>query len=187
MVASQLNRYDMKTLRHVMIDLETMSTAPDAAIVSIGAVVFDPRYGKINRNRTFYMELDWDTQNRRTDSSTIEWWDKQTEEAREGLNGMDELDDALKQLADFLPQDARVWGNGSVFDIGILENAYRQSKISIPWKFWNVRDCRTILDMYESQRGGFSKTANRQGAHNALDDAIFQAEYVNMMWNKMLG
>jgi exodeoxyribonuclease VIII len=80
-----------------------------------------------------------------------------------------------------------MWGNGATFDISMLEDAYRQYEIEIPWKFWNVRDCRTVLDMYESIRGGFNKTVNRQGAHNALDDAKFQAQYITMMWSRLLG
>lgn len=38
-----------KQLRHVMIDLETMGTTPQSAIVSIGAIVFDPRYGRMSK------------------------------------------------------------------------------------------------------------------------------------------
>ena len=52
---------------HVMIDLETMGTTPESAIVSIGAVMFDPRTGKVGKAETkysFYAELDWDFQNR---------------------------------------------------------------------------------------------------------------------------
>ena len=46
----------MKKLRHVMIDLETMGKVPEMAIVSIGAVIFDPRYGEVSKE-TFYVEL----------------------------------------------------------------------------------------------------------------------------------
>lgn len=173
------------TPRHVMIDLETMGTTPDSAIVSIGAVIFDPRYGIITKNE-FYMELDWESQNRLIDQETVKWWEGQSEEARAAHYGLDELSEALSLLARWLPKDAKVWGNGSTFDISMLEDAYRQLNIEIPWKFWNVRDCRTVLDMYESVRGGFNKTVNRNGAHNALQDAKFQAQYITMMWQKLL-
>jgi len=43
---------------HVMIDLETMGITPDSAVVSIGAVVFDPRFNHVS-SKTFYRELDW--------------------------------------------------------------------------------------------------------------------------------
>jgi len=64
------------------------------------------------------------------------------------------------------------------------EHAYRESLLDIPWRFWNVRDCRTIKDLFESKRGGLND--NFTGvAHNALDDAIHQAKWVTLMWSKL--
>lgn len=172
-------------LRHVMIDLETMGTKPDSAIVSIGAVLFDPRLNKVDKKNTFYMELDWREQGRNIDAETEKWWSTQCEEAKEALEGWDELSIALQELSDWLPQDCKVWGNGATFDITMLENAYDQLGIEIPWKFWNIRDCRTIKDLYESSRGGYDKKSGGT-LHNSLDDAYFQARYINEMWNKIL-
>lgn len=174
----------MKTLRHVMIDLETMGKIPEQAIVSVGAVIFDPRYNKVSKD-TFYMELAWRTQDRLIDPDTQAWWKQQSKEARASLNGKDSLQDCLDELSFWLPEDCKVWGNGATFDISTLEHAYRQHKQEIPWKFWNVRDCRTIKDLYESARGGFDKKVGGI-AHNALHDAIHQAEYICYMWNKIL-
>lgn len=173
---------------HVMIDLETMGKTPESAIVSIGAVVFDPRTGKIGKEysgMTFYAELDWDFQDRLIDPDTEAWWKKQSEQAREALHGIDDLEDVLKGLAVWLPRDAKVWGNGSIFDIAMLEHAYRELDIPVPWKFWNVRDCRTIKDLYESSRGGWNGKIGGE-AHNSLQDALYQAQYICSMWNKIL-
>ena len=170
---------------HVMIDLETMGITPDSAVVSIGAVVFDPRFNHIS-SKTFYQELGWSDQQRLIDPQTRKWWSTNTPLAKAALNGLEELTDALTELAKWLPKDAKVWGNGATFDISILENAYRQHGIDIPWKFWNVRDCRTVKDMYESSRGGFSKKTGGV-LHHALDDAIFQAQYICDMWKSLLG
>jgi len=170
---------------HVMIDLETMGITPDSAVVSIGAVVFDPRFNHVS-SKTFYRELDWSDQRRLTDPETRKWWSTNTPLAQTALNGLEELTDTLTELAVWLPKDAKVWGNGATFDIGILENAYRQHAIDIPWKFWNIRDCRTVKDMYESSRGGFSKKSGGI-LHHALDDAIFQAQYICDMWKALLG
>jgi len=174
----------MSELRDVMIDLETMGTKPDAPIVSIGAVLFDPRRGK-TCSKTFYEELDWENQDRIISLDTKRWWAKQSTAARECLFGMEELPDVLGKFSEWLPGDVKVWGNGPTFDISILENAYHQSDLKIPWKHWNVRDCRTIKDLYESARGGFDGKVSGT-AHNALDDARHQAEYVSMMWNSLL-
>lgn len=175
----------MKQLRHVMIDLETMGKTPESAIVSIGAVIFDPRYGKVS-DTTFYRELDWEDQDRLVCSDTQEWWAKQSPKAKAALHGLDALEDALDELSEQLPADCKVWGNGATFDISFLENAYRQHNKEVPWKFWNIRDCRTVLDMYESKRGGFNKNGG-SNLHNALADAQYQAQYITMMWTKLLG
>ena len=171
-------------LKHAMIDIETMGLTPNAAIVSIGAVLFDPRYGKLGKEE-FYIELDWEAQGRLIDQGTKAWWnsDKVDDKAREALYGMDDLDGALKELDEFLPKDVKVWGNGPTFDMVILEDAYRQCEMVVPWHFWNIRDCRTIKDLYESKRGGFDKKSGGT-LHNALDDAKMQAKYVTMMWRK---
>lgn len=89
----------MKQLRHVMIDLETMGKTPESAIVSIGAVIFDPRYGKVS-DTTFYRELDWEDQDRLVCSDTQEWWAKQSPKAKAALHGLDALEDALDELSE---------------------------------------------------------------------------------------
>lgn len=173
--------------RHVMIDLETMGLTPDSAIVSIGAVLFDPRYG-IDDFDDFYAELDWKGQKRTIDDGTYRWWhdpNKVSPAARKALKGSEELYDVLTELTLWLPQDAKVWGNGATFDITMLEDAYRQHGQEVPWKFWNIRDVRTIKDLYESARGGFDKKSGGT-LHNALDDAKYQAQYVTMMWKSIL-
>lgn len=167
-----------------MIDIETMGLGPGAAIVSIGAVVFDPRYGKVTDD-TFYVELDWKAQKRVEDHSTRAWWAKQPAQAQKALKGEVGLIDALDDLAFFLPDDCKVWGNGPTFDIAILENAHNDIAEPYPWKFWNVRCCRTIRDLYESSRGGLEKGYGNN--HNALEDAINQAKAVCFMWAKILG
>jgi len=170
-------------MRHVMIDLETMGTTPNSAIVSIGAVIFDPRFNKVTKE-TFYKRLAWKTQGRYLCPDTKKWWSQQSPETKKGLRGKVQLEDALEALSDFLPQDCKVWGNGAGFDIVMLEDAYRECLIDIPWKFWNVLDCRTVKAIFESKRGGLND--NFTGvAHNALDDAIHQAKWVTMMWNKL--
>ena len=173
---------------HVMIDLETMGTTPDSAIVSVGAVMFDPRTGKVGKAETkysFYAELDWDFQNRFISESTEQWWKEQSESTREALHGIDDLGEVLQGLSEWLPKNAKVWGNGSIFDIAMLEHAYRELDIPIPWKFYNIRDCRTIRDLYETKTGTWQKDAGA-GAHNSLHDAIYQAQYISRMYKEFL-
>ena len=178
----------IKEMKHVVVDLETMGIVPGCAIVSLGAVVFDPRFDSVS-DKKFYVELDWEAQTEdgfTVDENTKEWWNNQDSVAREALNGMEELEETLIDFARWLPSDVKIWGNGATFDVSILEYCYRKFNIEIPWKFWNIRDVRTIKDLYESSRGGFSK-AMEGTKHNALDDAVYEAEMVCKMWKSILG
>lgn len=65
--------------KHFSVDIETLSTAVNAAVLSIGAVEFDPLSGKILRE--FYHELDLSEQpGRHIDTNTVQWWFKQCQE-----------------------------------------------------------------------------------------------------------
>lgn len=67
------------------------------------------------------------------------------------------------------------WGNGSTFDITILEAWFNAVGVRCPWKFWNVRDVRTAVDLL----GINPKEFTRDGTyHNALDDCLHQIKYL---------
>lgn len=179
-----------KNLNHVMIDLETLGTKCDSPVIAIGAVQFSPDTGDIGGE--FYTRIDWASaiEGRKADPETLKWWLKQSHVARAEIikNGA-KTPEALQALNEFIAglttdrsiKDIQVWGNGSTFDIGILENVYDQYRIFIPWKFWNVRDCRTVEEMARGfvSRKAFARAGVR---HNALDDALYQVKYVSAMW-----
>ena len=71
------------TIQHIMLDLETMGTGPNAAITAIGAVKFDPDKGEIVE--TFYFKVNLESSVKQggvIDASTVIWWLGQNEEAR---------------------------------------------------------------------------------------------------------
>ena len=161
---------------HCMVDLETLGTHEDAMIVSIGAVVFDPfasRFVILNR---FHQVVQLDSQLCRTmEPSTVVWWMQQSDDARQIFEYPDTtLSDALHQFYDFYTtrKCMRVWSHGVTFDVAILNHAYRSIGLYTPWTFRDVRDTRTIYDLYPNQtelKTFFTHT------HNALQDAEDQA------------
>jgi len=167
--------------RDISFDLETLATTPDAYILSIGACKFDIESGSILD--TLYIPVICG-KDRHIDVSIVMWWLEQPEDPRSKVTNdftkSISLIDALIKIYGFVENDDRVWGNGATFDISILEDAYYRSdpKIHCPWKFYNVRDVRTILDI--AVVNGFDKSSvPREGEkHNALDDAIYQAMLV---------
>lgn len=168
---------------HVMIDIETMGTSKNAAVISIGAVRFDPDTGDVDPNH-FYIKIDkYDADKHGVISlATLEWWEKQSKEARtEAFSGASTTRHAAKALSDWLNPGDKVWGNGATFDITILESMYEALDMDVPWKFFDVRDCRTVEDLAEGITSRDS--IKREGTHhNALDDAIYQATYISRMW-----
>ncbi|ELU6792676.1 3'-5' exoribonuclease, partial [Escherichia coli] len=102
---------------HLMIDLETMGKNPDAPIISIGAIFFDPQTGEMGPE--FSKTIDLETAGGVIDRDTIKWWLKQSREAQSAiLTDEIPLDDALLQLREFIDENSgeffvQVWGNGA--------------------------------------------------------------------------
>lgn len=165
-----------------MIDIETLGTSIDCAFISIGACLFNPFSGEVDTKNTFYRRIDWDSalKCRSFETSTIRWWLKQNQEAREEICKRGQpLDKVLADLHEWLPFDPIVWGNGSNFDIAILDHAYNGDP---KWKFWNIRDVRTVVDI----ASGIVDRPKMEGVcHNALEDTIHQAKYVCKMVQKL--
>ncbi|ELX0280224.1 3'-5' exoribonuclease, partial [Escherichia coli] len=176
---------------HLMIDLETMGKNPDAPIISIGAIFFDPQTGDMGPE--FSKTIDLDTAGGVIDRDVIKWWLKQSREAQSAIM-TDEipLDDALLQLREFIDENSgeffvQVWGNGANFDNTILRRSYERQGIPCPWRYSNDRDVRTIVELGKAVDFDARTAIPFEGErHNALDDARYQAKYVSTIWQKLL-
>lgn len=180
-----------RTCDHLMIDLETMGKNPDAPIISIGATFFDPQTGDMGPE--FSKTIDLETAGGVIDRDTIKWWLKQSREAQSAIM-TDEipLDDALLQLREFIDENSgeffvQVWGNGANFDNTILRRSYERQGIPCPWRYYNDRDVRTIVELGKAIDFDARTAIPFEGErHNALDDARYQAKYVSVIWQKLI-
>ncbi|HAH6220093.1 TPA: exonuclease [Escherichia coli] len=180
-----------RTCDHLMIDLETMGKNPDAPIISIGAIFFDPQTGDMGPE--FSKTIDLETADGVIDRDTIKWWLKQSREAQSAIM-TDEipLDDALLQLREFIDENSgeffvQVWGNGANFDNTILRRSYERQGIPCPWRYYNDRDVRTIVELGKAIDFDARTAIPFEGErHNALDDARYQAKYVSAIWQKLI-
>ncbi|EFB6627943.1 3'-5' exoribonuclease domain-containing protein [Escherichia coli] len=180
-----------RTCDHLMIDLETMGKNPDAPIISIGAIFFDPQTGDVGPE--FSKTIDLETAGGVIDRDTIKWWLKQSREAQSAIM-TDEipLDDALLQLREFIDENSgeffvQVWGNGANFDNTILRRSYERQGITCPWRYYNDRDVRTIVELGKAIDFDARTAIPFEGErHNALDDARYQAKYVSAIWQKLI-
>lgn len=171
----------------VMIDLETLAATPDAAILTIGAVKFDP-FGRESQDKamdSFYVKVDVDSCHDLglvASDDTIEWWSRQSAEAQAAAfdpDGRLPVREAFDQLYKFCWGAKRVWANGSVFDIVICEHVFRKLNKAIPWKFWEIRDVRTAFDL------GIDPKRPPITAHHALEDAWNQAVGIQNVYNTL--
>ncbi|EPO5059846.1 3'-5' exoribonuclease domain-containing protein [Escherichia coli] len=176
---------------HLSVDLETMGKNPDAPIISIGAIFFDPQTGDMGPE--FSKTIDLETAGGAIDRDTIKWWLKQSREAQSAiLTDEIPLDDALLQLREFIDENSgeffvQVWGNGTNFDNVILRRSYERQGIPCPWRYHNDRDVRTIVELGKTIGFDARTAIPFEGVpHNALDDARHQAKYVSAIWQKLI-
>lgn len=183
-------------MKHMMLDLETMGKKPNAPIVAIGAVLFEPSTGDLGE--WFYTPVDLQSSmagKATPDADTIIWWMKQSSEARAAIcvDGTPSLLSALYDLNKFIranvttPRSLRVWGNGAVFDNVILRESYQRECVPLPWEWFNDRDVRTIVEL--GRAVGFDPKRDMPfdgERHNALADAIHQAKYVSAIYQRLI-
>lgn len=131
----------------LMIDIETLSVDPRAAIASIAAVQFNALTGEFIPD-TFYEEIDHAAlpPQFHVDPKTIAWWAKQPTPMPLGTT---DLKTACQRLFPFMLQYApsRIWANSPSFDLVILKHAFAYYKLDWPIPFWCERDVRTLKDL----------------------------------------
>jgi exodeoxyribonuclease VIII len=184
-------------MTHLMVDLETMGSNPEAPIVAIGAVYFDPNTGITGAE--FYQIVSLESAmefGAKPDGATIIWWLKQSPEARAAITGGEAIGlmDAVDKFDEFVHSNSangiksvQLWGNGSSFDNVILRRAYEQvgAELSVP--FWNDRDVRTIVELGKTIGMNPRYEIPFDGdMHNALADARHQVKYVSAIWQRLV-
>lgn len=173
-------------MKHVSVDLETLGTVADAVILSIGAVRFDPDSNQID-DAGFYRSISIDSNldyKRRIQEDTLIWWMKQSSTAQNVFHEPKEtLETALCDFSDWLGDDSSfMWSYGADFDLPMLAHAFTQCTVTIPWKFWNSRCLRTLKSLPAAKNVAVPRLGTH---HNALQDAIYQAQLIQAIFAAM--
>ena len=184
-----LEELTVKPRCHLVIDLETLATTPNAKILSIGAVAVCAETGSEVK---FYAVTSTHSQHdSHVSHSTAQWWGQQSGEARQVLDLAESaeaktIDQVLAEFTDWVGELGKThtvypWGNGATFDVSILEYAFHKYGGAAPWNFRNTRDMRTLRDvcLMLGLEPKIKEQVQRVGTHhNALDDAQYQARIV---------
>ena len=167
--------------------METLDTSPNTVILTIGAVLFDPKGQGVVERLELRPTIDeqTDVYNRTISDDTLRWWSEQSKEAiEEAMGDRDRVTfkDCMEQLYKFCWNRKAVWSNGAAFDVVVAETAFRQLDIRIPWPFYTVRDTRTLYDI----AGVSLKDGRHVTTHKAVEDAEHQAIIVQKAYMKLM-
>lgn len=166
-------------LNHVMIDIETLSSHPNAVIVSLGLVCFNPFEGIVDETSMSHFVFDIEKQieeGRHVSSSTLSFWMKNGDAWP--INSETTISDIGRTLdaIAYTYEDYQIWTHRH-FDITVLENYwYTTMKRNDPlFNFRNLNDSNQLFR--------FARNDPREDddliSHNAMDDAFKQANAVS--------
>lgn len=174
---------------NVMIDLETLGVGSSAAILSIGAVKFDPHAAEgVHTDATnpeykhFFCSIAPQScidAGLELQGAAITWWLEQGDEARTVLMAEPhyELQQALGEFwAWFGTESLPTWGNGSAFDCVVLRNAFIKLHGVAPFVFRDERCYRTVRAMFPLEYVPSTQL------HHPLHDAIAQATHLQKLY-----
>lgn len=168
-----------KTATHIVVDIETLGTKVNSPMIELGAVVVRNQLIVDSLNVAISLDSNIDHGMTGIDKSTLVWWLSKGSTLGDILcTPSITVDEGCKKLASLVykyrtasqPNGLFLWSRGTNFDFPVLEYAMNQCKIKVPWKYWDLRDIRTIDDSMFI--GDFVSISND---HRAYNDATNEA------------
>jgi len=149
-------------MKHIDItfDFETCSTAPDAAPMQLGAIVWMRNTNGDNpfTDDAFSVGIDLRTcavEGFSFDQDTIDWWSRQSDTAKQCVTETDcyPVDTAFRQFCEWIEQMLQkyeaetvcLWCQGQDFDFPILKTIAKKFGLKMPVHQHYFRDCRTYV------------------------------------------
>jgi hypothetical protein len=188
-------------------DVETLGKESNSVILSMAAIYFDPDKEPSHtqlRDSAFFVKFDVQDQikrlNRKVGKTTIEWWSKQCENAR-NKSFKPRADDiqfeigyeAMRQWAN-TKNDSKcwVWARGNLDQL-VLDSMEEQLELKPIWPFSRWRDVRTAIDFLYGTTNGYVEVDTPAWVeafdsklhitkHNPIDDCVFDA--MQLMYGK---
>lgn len=175
-----------KPFADVMVDIETLSTQPNAFVTQISAIAFDKEFNIID---TFSINIDvWQRQlGAHIDTKTVEFWQEQPRSVKKNVfGGVASAEFALAGFNAWLDtlDINKIWANSPSFDLVILNdmfNRIRPGDNNLP-KFYKWLDVRTIKHIGTINNIDFSDLVNK---HDSLDDCRNQIEILKRVYTKL--
>lgn len=180
----------------IALDLETMSLEDNAAIVQIGAYVFDGPDTGANYDKCFSIYINPESSEKaglHVDNSTMAWWDKQDPTVRNKVfGGKESIEDALDLFTHWCENVAsgdltrlRFYCRGPEFDWVVLRNAYYKVQGKFPFSYKSPNSFRTIDDIIKHIDLYQPVPVKEYLKHDALADAIYDGNRAAYLFNHL--
>lgn len=165
---------NLSNINGIALDLESLGTAPNSIILSVGMCRFD-----VARRTTwddFKVNIDAKDSAKYgmvADPETVEWWSTQPREAfKAATKDPVSVDTALTMIRGYMEKtrNPNLWSYGSLFDFPMLEWTFKAAGHKrVPWSYKRANCGRTMANVFGAyeERGGTK--------HTALDDAKWLA------------
>lgn len=187
----------------LMIDLETLSSRYDAAILQIGAIKFNPHgddrdmleavlKGEQDPDSSLFFEMPVVPNGEaHIDPETVTWWLRQKKEAQEAVaNAVCDEATALQLFTNWIgdTRGMKVWAKSPSADLVWLDNAYKRMARGYPWDFKSERDVRTIQTIAREITGKSIPNWKPEGlaTHNAIVDCALQVYQVQQSYRMLM-
>jgi hypothetical protein len=178
--------------RHLMVDCETLSLRANAALLSIGAVVFDLegrpgsaeqgplRFYRVIQGDDYEQQVKW---GRSVDLNVVEWWrSRPAEDQKEVFDNpyAVSLPVALAAFYHFCTniEVDTIWSLGANADIVWLNDAFQVFGLPFPFHYRRQLCLRTLAELAGVERP-------KAHSHHALDDAIAQATWAQLCYAEL--
>ncbi|MBL0709188.1 MAG: 3'-5' exoribonuclease [Sulfurimonas sp.] len=171
-------------MNHIMMDIETLSTDSNGAILSIDAVLFSLQTGSLGKMFTVFIDIKEQVKEGAVlDRETFNWWsrpenvptfDRLVASKKLGVrDALVSFNNWIKSL-DIEVNNVKLWGNGSGFDNVLVRNLYKRSGIEFIIPFWCDNDVRTLVTIANLDTRDFKFEGIK---HNGVDDCKHQINY----------
>lgn len=170
---------------NLMVDIETLASTNDAAVIAIGTAIFDAN--EIIETQELLIDPRWAPGNRSLDTYLDFWMDrKKVSQAvfERMFSGTVLPWDAAVEWTSFVGRyDIKhAFANPPQFDFVILRSMYRMLDMSsgYPLHYRTERDCRTLFKIAEVKGIDLNSAYEGIDKHSAVSDAIAQAKAVQI-------
>lgn len=178
--------------RHLMVDIETLSTDQNAFITELTAIVFDPINGYVISSMTRVLDPWTEQKGSHIDGRTIQWRQQQdTQKLRWDRHSYHTLEESLLDLQALIERDkpSKIWANDPTFDIVILNNAAKR-ELGRPVFTDYYKECsvRTAKFALEVARDEFIKLNNdHHSDHDCLNQIEVVAKFMDLIYDAKSG